>query len=80
MSKRVFVIRGGGKSDFEEAIFVLKEGAGLSDAEFLAEAEALAGDFRTASAPKRKTALPWLAAGTAGGLLILSWILFFVLF
>ena len=78
VSRRIFVMRGGKRSDFEEAIFILKEEAGLSDDEFLAEAEALAGDL-TLPGKKSGARLPWFFTALSSLLLIGSWILFFAL-
>ncbi|MBR0144036.1 MAG: hypothetical protein IJM21_07660 [Clostridia bacterium] len=77
VSKRIFVLRGADESDFEEAIFILKEDAGLSDGEFLAEAEALAGDFSQPRRTGRGGKLAWLLSLTLFLLLAASWILYF---
>ena len=78
VSKRVLVIRGAEESEFEEAIFILKEDAGLSDDEFLREAETLAGDFADDLPPRDHRLLPFGFA-LVSLLLVASW-LFFLLF
>ena len=62
---------------YDEHHLLRDQDAGLSDGEFLAEAEALAGDFSQPRRTGRGGKLAWLLSLTLFLLLAASWILYF---